>query len=69
MFLSSRSVRRYLAHLCLFGGTIFGYDTGQISGSLGMNDFKRRFGQLRDDGTYTFSNVQSDLIVSLVRTH
>lgn len=26
------------------GGIIFGYDTGQISGFLEMDDFKRRFG-------------------------
>ncbi|KAF7128288.1 hypothetical protein CNMCM5793_002830 [Aspergillus hiratsukae] len=48
------------------GGIIFGYDTGQISGFLEMNNFKRRFGQLRDDGTYTFSNVRSGLIVSML---
>ncbi|KAJ5122836.1 Major facilitator superfamily domain general substrate transporter [Penicillium atrosanguineum] len=47
------------------GGIIFGYDTGQISGFLEMNNYKRRFGQL-ENGKYTFSNVRSGLIVSLL---
>lgn len=47
------------------GGIIFGYDTGQISGFLEMRNFKQRFGQLKN-GAYTFSNVRSGLIVSLV---
>lgn len=49
------------------GGIIFGYDTGQISGFLEMDNFKRRFGQLQPDGTYAFNNVRSGLIVSMVR--
>ncbi|KAL2837516.1 hypothetical protein BJY01DRAFT_220887 [Aspergillus pseudoustus] len=48
------------------GGIIFGYDTGQISGFLEMDNFQRRFGQLQDDGSYTFSNVRSGLIVSML---
>jgi SP family sugar:H+ symporter-like MFS transporter len=48
------------------GGIIFGYDTGQISGFLEMENFQRRFGQLQDDGSYKFSNVRSGLIVSMV---
>lgn len=48
------------------GGFTFGYDTGQISGFLEMDDFLRRFGQLQDDGTYHFSNVRAGLIVALV---
>lgn len=47
------------------GGVIFGYDTGQISGFLEMRNFKRQFGQIKN-GAYTFSNVRSGLIVSLV---
>lgn len=47
------------------GGIIFGYDTGQISGFLEMRKYKQRYGQLKN-GTYTFSNVRSGLIVSLV---
>lgn len=48
------------------GGVIFGYDTGQISGFLEMRNFKQRFAQLKPDGTYTFNNVRSGLIVSMV---
>lgn len=50
------------------GGFIFGYDTGQISGFLGMEDFQRRFGQrnANGDGGYHFSNVRSGLIVALL---
>jgi SP family sugar:H+ symporter-like MFS transporter len=48
------------------GGVIFGYDTGQISGFLEMNDYKHRYGQQQSDGTFYFSNVRSGLIVSLV---
>lgn len=47
------------------GGLIFGYDTGQISGFLEMKNYRQRYGQLKN-GTYTFSNVRSGLIVSLV---
>lgn len=48
------------------GGIIFGYDTGQISGFLEMDNFKRRFGLRQLDGTYAFNNVRSGLIVSMV---
>lgn len=48
------------------GGFIFGYDTGQISGFLGMEEFLMRFGQRNDAGEYYFSNVRSGLIVGLV---
>ena len=48
------------------GGFIFGYDTGQISGFLGMAQFQQRFGQRHADGTYYFSNVRSGLIVGLL---
>ncbi|KAG4421802.1 hypothetical protein IFR04_005052 [Cadophora malorum] len=49
------------------GGFIFGYDTGQISGFLGMRDFQEQFGQRNKDGSgYHFSNVRSGLIVALL---
>lgn len=51
------------------GGIIFGYDTGQISGFLEMKNYQRRYGQRKSDGTYTFSNVRSGLLVSLVCGH
>jgi SP family sugar:H+ symporter-like MFS transporter len=48
------------------GGFLFGYDTGQISGFLEMENFLERYGQLQPDGTFHFSNVRSGLIVALV---
>ncbi|GMF68463.1 unnamed protein product [Aspergillus oryzae var. brunneus] len=51
------------------GGFLFGYDTGQISGFLEMEDFLQRYGEQRADGTYYFSNVRSGLIVALVLTY
>ncbi|KAF2502458.1 MFS monosaccharide transporter-like protein [Lophium mytilinum] len=52
--------------LVSMGGFIFGYDTGQISGFLGMTDFLDRFGQRHDDGTAYFSNVRAGLVVGLL---
>ncbi|KAJ5114568.1 hypothetical protein NUU61_000327 [Penicillium alfredii] len=48
------------------GGIIFGYDTGQISGFLEMKNYKQRYAQRLPDGTHSFSNVRSGLIVSLL---
>ncbi|EFR05357.1 high-affinity fructose transporter ght6 [Nannizzia gypsea CBS 118893] len=47
------------------GGFLFGYDTGQISGILEMEDFKRRFGEPGPQG-YSFSHVRAGLIVALL---
>jgi SP family sugar:H+ symporter-like MFS transporter len=51
------------------GGFLFGYDTGQISGFLEMENFLQRYGQLNASGTYYFTNVRSGLIVGLVSGH
>ncbi|KAK7417713.1 hexose transporter hxt5 [Neonectria punicea] len=49
------------------GGLIYGFDTGQISGFLDMDDFKRSFGTF-DSATssYTISTLRSGLIVGLL---
>ncbi|KAL5495866.1 hypothetical protein ACEPAI_1330 [Sanghuangporus weigelae] len=54
-----------LALLASMGGFIFGYDTGQISDILLMDDFKQRFAEC-DRGSCTFSDVRSGLIVALL---
>ncbi|GME83111.1 unnamed protein product [Ambrosiozyma monospora] len=54
--------------LCLlvaFGGFVFGWDTGTISGFVNMSDFKRRFGELNSKGEYYLSDVRTGLIVSI----
>ncbi|KIY62582.1 general substrate transporter [Cylindrobasidium torrendii FP15055 ss-10] len=58
-----------LAIVASMGGFIFGYDTGQISDMLLMDDFLLRFAQCDAPGdvsTCKFSNVRSGLIVGLL---
>lgn len=54
--------------LCLmvaFGGFVFGWDTGTISGFVNLSDFLQRFGQRSKDGVYYLSKVRMGLIVSI----
>ncbi|ODV76449.1 sugar porter family MFS transporter [Cyberlindnera jadinii NRRL Y-1542] len=54
--------------LCLmvaFGGFVFGWDTGTISGFVNMPDFIKRFGQVKSNGDHYLSNVRTGLIVSI----
>ncbi|KAJ3509979.1 hypothetical protein NLJ89_g4928 [Agrocybe chaxingu] len=58
-----------LALVAGMGGFIFGYDTGQISDILLMEDFKLRFATCSnpaDHNTCEFSTVRAGLIVSLL---
>ena len=48
-----------------FGGFVFGWDTGTISGFVNQTDFVRRFGSTRANGTHYLSNVRTGLIVSI----
>jgi len=51
------------------GGFLFGYDTGQISDFLVMDDFKLRFASCSTPGvvdTCSFSNVRTGLIVGML---
>ncbi|ODQ81895.1 hypothetical protein BABINDRAFT_6530 [Babjeviella inositovora NRRL Y-12698] len=54
-----------LCVMVAFGGFVFGWDTGTISGFVNMSDFKQRFGQLNSEGEYYLSNVRTGLIVSI----
>jgi len=58
-----------LALVASMGGFIFGYDTGQISDILLMEDFKLRFATCTsptDPTSCEFSTIRSGLIVSLL---
>ncbi|KAK2745863.1 hexose transporter hxt1 [Myotisia sp. PD_48] len=49
------------------GGFIFGYDTGQISGILEMQNFLVRFSEKKPGGEeFHFSNVRAGLIVAML---
>ena len=61
-FLTTRTF--FMAVLVSFGGICFGYDTGQISGFLEMDNFKENFAD--QSNPPAFSNVRSGLIVGMV---
>ncbi|CAH6721675.1 high-affinity hexose transporter Hxt6p [[Candida] jaroonii] len=68
--LPEKSFKDYLSisFYCLlvaFGGFVFGFDTGTISGFVNMGDFLRRFGQVNAAGDYYLSNVRTGLMVSI----
>ncbi|AGO14254.1 AaceriAFL205Cp [[Ashbya] aceris (nom. inval.)] len=54
-----------LCILVAFGGFIFGWDTGTISGFVNQSDYKTRFGELNDSGEYYLSDNRTGLIVSI----
>ncbi|KAJ4171911.1 hexose transporter hxt5 [Fusarium falciforme] len=56
----------FLGLVASIGGFKFGYVSGQISGFFMMDDYSRRFGELQDDGSYTFSAVRQGTIVGLL---
>mgnify|MGYP003365445128 CR=1 FL=1 len=52
--------------LIAFGGFVFGWDTGTISGFVNMPDFLKRFGEYSEaDHDYYLSKVRTGLIVSI----
>ncbi|KAJ5730828.1 uncharacterized protein N7483_005336 [Penicillium malachiteum] len=48
-----------------FGGLLFGYDTGQISGFQDMDNYLHRYAQ-DINGTWEFTNVRDGLIVGML---
>lgn len=64
----SKSDLLFVSICCLmvaFGGFVFGWDTGTISGFVRQTDFIRRFGSTRADGTTYLSDVRTGLMVSI----
>ncbi|KAI8980586.1 general substrate transporter [Trametes punicea] len=55
-----------LATFVAFGGFLFGYDIGVISGCLIMPDFVRRFGTTDANGVSTLSASRQSIITSLL---
>ncbi|KAI0801467.1 general substrate transporter [Fomes fomentarius] len=55
-----------LATFIAFGGFLFGYDIGVISGCLIMDDFVERFGEQNADGTWVLSSSRQSIITSLL---
>ncbi|EMD31107.1 hypothetical protein CERSUDRAFT_120076 [Gelatoporia subvermispora B] len=55
-----------LAAFIAFGGFLFGYDIGVISGCLIMPDFVARFGQQQSDGSFVLTSSRQSIITSLL---
>ncbi|KAF5371644.1 hypothetical protein D9758_003571 [Tetrapyrgos nigripes] len=55
-----------LATFVAFGGFLFGYDIGVISGCLIMPDFVQRFGEQNPDGSFFLSSSRQSIITSLL---
>lgn len=55
----------FFCMLVAFGGFVFGWDTGTISGFVNMPDFRNRFGEHTADGQGRFTNVRTGLIVGI----
>ncbi len=50
-----------------FGGFLYGYDTGIISGIIGMPYFVKTYGHLQSDNkTYALESNDKSLIVSIL---
>jgi sugar porter (SP) family MFS transporter len=49
-----------------FGGFLYGYDTGTISGILQMEYFRKTFGYLQSNGDYQLASNDKSLMVSIL---
>lgn len=69
--LKPKTVRQTLpailvAAFAAFGGILYGYDTGTISGVIASNSFVRDFGNQQPDGTFLIPTGRESLIVSIL---
>ncbi|KAG0674632.1 hexose transporter hxt1 [Pichia californica] len=55
----------FLCCMIAFGGFVFGWDTGTISGFVNMPEFIHRFGQISGNGAYYLSKSRTGLMVSI----
>ena len=51
--------------LIAFGGFVFGWDTGTISGFVNMPDFVHRYGQISSEGQKYLSKTRTGLMLSI----
>lgn len=57
----------YIGVFVAFGGILFGYDTGSISGILANNYFKKEFAtQINEEGNWDLTAGQTSLVVSIL---
>ncbi|KAI5477310.1 hypothetical protein MNV49_006531 [Pseudohyphozyma bogoriensis] len=62
----SKAVAFGIGMFAAFGGFLFGYDTGYISGVKGMQYFIDTYGDLQPDGKYAISTSTDSLITSIL---
>lgn len=64
--LTKHKLVTFLCLLVAFGGFVFGWDTGTISGFVQMSSFRETFGEhVSSTNTYEFSNTRVGLIISI----